>query len=410
MTREKAVVFGIGKLYEVYKNQLFSDFDIVALIDNDFSKHGKVIDGLEVLPSDALDEIDYDIVCVTTNTENSYEIKKQLIKRGVKIDRIRFHEPAGIYPYRIPKDFFTTNLSNGQKERVFRENVERVIIEVNSRCNRRCWFCPNSIVDRHSDNIEMTDSVFCKVVKELGNVEYDRDVCLSYFNEPLLSEKIIDRVSELRKHLPKAFIYLFTNGDYLDKNKIHNLAEAGLNLMKVDIYTNEAPGEYSEIRVRDAVERKIDMLNINSNYNCIPPVISRANIGGMEIEFISQDFSKTACNRAESLPESLSIPKVQGHSKPCIKNFISFHISYNGNVYPCPNMHTEVTKHNQYCVGNVKDSSIFEIYLGDKLNKFRENNFFHRNQLPCRSCIWDFNSFIYNRFDKTFRDRPSIRY
>lgn len=33
---------------------------------------------------------------------------------------------------------------------IFKENVKLVEIGISSFCNRKCWFCPNSIVDRFS--------------------------------------------------------------------------------------------------------------------------------------------------------------------------------------------------------------------------------------------------------------------
>ena len=47
-------------------------------------------------------------------------------------------------------------------------------IEIASYCNRTCWFCPNSIVDRHTNNIEL---------EEKKNKETEKAVVLSIVEE-----------------------------------------------------------------------------------------------------------------------------------------------------------------------------------------------------------------------------------
>ena len=409
MGKQRAVIFGIGTFYQIYKKQIYHDFDVVALIDNSPTKKLLIIDGFKVSGIEVLSQLEYEVICITTNPENSYEIRNQLERMGIGIERMRFQEPGGIYPYKIPKSFFATNLSVKDKKRMFSENIERVIIEINSRCNRRCWFCPNSITDRSSENIDMEDEVFDAILQALHSIDYSNEICFSYFNEPLCSSKIFQRIHAIRGCLPKAFLYLFSNGDYIQKETLDRLAQSGLNLVKIDVYTNDLPGNYSETNVKRQLDKLLERLDIAVDDHCLPPVIARAHTEGMDIEIITQDFSATACNRAESLPSTLPIPQIQQHNNPCIKNFISFHIAYNGNVYPCPNMHTGIENHQQFCVGNVHEANIFDIYLGDKLQKFRESNFFHRELLPCRSCIWNFDTFITNRFDHPFRDRPINR-
>lgn len=74
-------------------------------------------------------------------------------------------------------------------------------------------------------------------------------------------------------------------------------------------------------------------------------------------------------------------------------------------MWPCPNYHREYEAHRQYCIGNVCEETIFDIYIGNKMNAYRKKNFFERDSLPCRSCIWNFNSFKENSFFRPFSDR-----
>lgn len=401
-----AIVFGVGEGYIFRSKYIHDFFDVIALVDNDVKKHGSMIDGMKIYSPDVIKESNFDYVLITAKHEYSLDIKKQLEALGVSTCKMRFHGEGGMPPFAIDPLFFADDLSECQKKKLFSENMERVLIEVNSKCNRKCWFCTNSILGDIPDNENMTDEVFDKILGELAEIDYDKEVWLSFFNEPLLCTKLIERIRKIKSSLPKCYIYMFSNGDYLTKESLAQLADAGLDMLAIDIYINKFdcdPDEAHELACKLLKRINVSMEFTKSKYG----MYGLTCYGDMDIEIIFRDFTMRASNRAESLPESLPIPKITSHPLPCIKSFFSFHVDFRGNVWPCPNYHREFAAHKKYCVGNVLDQSIFDIYLGEKLNNYREQNFFHRDNLPCRSCIWNFNSFITNRLHRPFRCRPS---
>ena len=256
----------------------------------------------------------------------------------------------------------------------------------------------------------MPDDIFNKILSELSEIQYDGEICLSYFNEPLLCTKIFNRIEQLRRNLPNSFIYLFTNGEFLVKKHFQLLPDAGLDLLLIDIYTDEKEMSYNPHAAHKVAKSLIERIGLPLN---ITPESEHINVyckyDNMDIEIITRDFNTFASNRAESLSSDLPIPKICGHPLLCIKNFISYHIDYSGGVYPCPNYHRDFEKHREFCLGNVLEESIYDIYIGKKMSDYRERHFFHRDTLPCRSCIWNFYSFITNRFYRPFRDRPKTR-
>lgn len=50
--------------------------------------------------------------------------------------------------------------------------IKTVEIETFSFCNRQCWFCPNSIIDRHTDNIEMQENLYLHILEELAQIKW----------------------------------------------------------------------------------------------------------------------------------------------------------------------------------------------------------------------------------------------
>lgn len=403
--KPRAIVFGAGNGYIFHYEYIHEFFDIIALIDNCKEKQGTICNGIKIESPDIIGECDFDYIIITPVNEASLEIKTQLENMGIERSKLRFNG-GGIAPFRINPRFFENNLSDEAKEKLFSENVERVLIEINSKCNRKCWFCANSLLDKDID-FDMSDEIFDKVLNELAKIHYEQEICLSFMNEPLLCTKLIERVKKIKCYLPKCFLYVVTNGDYLNKQLLGNLEQAGLDLIMIDIYTKSMDYSIDEaFSIAEIIKQKLDLpVKLNKKEFMMGFGIYK----NMDIEILSQDFSKRASNRAESLPESLPIPKITSHPAPCIKNFISFHIDFRGDVWPCPNYHRELKQHREYCLGNVREETIFDIYLGEKMSAYRERNFFHRDSLPCRSCIWDFQTFISNRFHHPFRERPMQR-
>lgn len=404
MKRENAVIFGAGNMLNYYFEIIKQNFRIVAIVDNDVRKQGIKYCGYKVASPEILYSIDFDAVLIVTNYKNSVGIRLQLEKMGFE-NKVRTYGENGVTPFTINPLFFSSDLTIKDKEQLFSENIERVVLELNSRCNRKCWFCTNSLFP---ENIDMEEELFNKILNELKKIKYDQEICLSFFNEPLISDKIVERVHKIKEYCPDSFVYIFCNGDYLDIDKIRFLEEAGLDMLLIDIYISET--KYNVDIAASAAEKLIDKLGLSIN------LIKQKNglkgytvVGNMNIEIASNDFSLGASNRAESIPEDRPIPKINSHSRACIKNFISFHIDYRGDVWPCPNYHRDYKPHREYCLGNLKEETIFDVYIGEKMTKYRELNLFQRNKLPCRSCIWNFNSFLSNRFDKPLRDRKYIQ-
>jgi len=372
---------------------------VVALVSNNPQKQGTTIYGRTIYPPEKLLEREYDYVLVVTTRDFSLQIKKQLLEMGIPKLKLRFMEFGGISPYRIDPRLFADDLCLNDKKKLFAENMERIVLELNSKCNRKCWFCTNAYVCDSEENIDMSEEVFSWVVDELAEVNYKQTISLCFFNEPLLSAQLEERIRTLKTKLPESFIYLFTNGGYLTKERLSALVEAGLDKLYIDIYINK-----KEYDIEEAYSRALQLcrsLDLPEDVEKSPDtgtIQGRIQYKTLIIYILSQNYSRYAYNRAESLPEHLPIPQITHHPLPCIKNFISYHIDYQGDVWPCPNYHREYGPHRQFCLGNILEKSMFDIYIGKEMTEYRERNFFHRGTPPCRSCKSNVDTFRENDF------------
>ena len=60
-------------------------------------------------------------------------------------------------------------------------------IETCTACNLRCRYCPNSISDRGllKNNRQMPESLFCRLVDELEDMGFERELHHHFYNKPL---------------------------------------------------------------------------------------------------------------------------------------------------------------------------------------------------------------------------------
>lgn len=103
-----------------------------------------------------------------------------------------------------------------------------VEIEVGSRCNRRCGYCPVSLNPRPDVPVFMSQTVYDRIVAELKRLRFSGRVSFHFYNEPLLRKDLEALVSRLSTDVPAAIPVLYTNGDHLSDERYESLRRAGI--------------------------------------------------------------------------------------------------------------------------------------------------------------------------------------
>lgn len=94
-------------------------------------------------------------------------------------------------------------------------------IETSSLCRRRCVTCirnshPNKFyVMPWMKQTQMPMTLINDIVKQSVDLGYTGSVCLSYFNEPLLDERLSEIIRMVRSYPQLSSVYFHTNGDYM---------------------------------------------------------------------------------------------------------------------------------------------------------------------------------------------------
>lgn len=118
-----------------------------------------------------------------------------------------------------------------------------VELEVGSRCNRACSYCPVSLDPRPPVLARMGEEVFEAVVRQLAAAAFAGRISYHLYNEPLLRRDLARLVATVDQVLPEALQLLNTNGDLLDDARYAELREAGVDYFYV---TRHEPGPYPQ--------------------------------------------------------------------------------------------------------------------------------------------------------------------
>ena len=106
--------------------------------------------------------------------------------------------------------------------------------------------------------------MFAKLIDNLAQIDYDKDLNFHRFNEPLADmELLLKRVSQARAKLPKARFTIFSNGDYINRDKLEKLKNAGVNSMLMSYYYGREKSYDKESVILPAIEKMRQKLGLD---------------------------------------------------------------------------------------------------------------------------------------------------
>lgn len=257
------------------------------------------------------------------------------------------------------------------QKRVLKDNLLLVEIEIASFCNRTCWFCPNSSIDRKSASVELPEEVFVKLIDNLAQINYDKDLNFHRFNEPLADmELLLKRVSQARAKLPKARFTIFSNGDYINKQKLEELRNAGVNSMLISYYYGREKSYDKECVILPAMEKMRQKLGLaykvvedSSQQYCV-----LFDYKDMEIYYRVWNPQTSGQSRGGAIELMKRTRKVDSG---CFQGAMNFYVDYNGLVMPCCHTRSDVAEHRDFIVGDCNKQDMFEIFFSPSFARLR---------------------------------------
>jgi radical SAM protein with 4Fe4S-binding SPASM domain len=280
-----------------------------------------------------------------------------------------------------------------EARRLFAETVTNVIVEISRYCNRQCAYCPVSNVDRVTERDILSASIYSKILNDLAGISYTGSLCLNLYNEPMADRPLLlARIREARKTLPGCRIYFSTNGDFLSRDYVEAMVDAGLSELYVTIHMPKG-GPYDDAY---AISRFTELSKRLGKSTKVHQVVAGSTIQGkitlfsLPINVFSMNYHIYGTDRAGSVQE-LTRAKFHRHS-PCTRPFQDFTVSYEGTIFPCCQMFVDDERHREhYAIGKVTDfPSIFEAYASEAMVRWRSDLLrFSPKKSPCDTCNLD---------------------
>lgn len=245
-------------------------------------------------------------------------------------------------------------------------------IETSSYCNRDCSWCPNGDISApRSVKKMMPWSLFVSILKNLAEYDYQGNIGLTNYNEPLYNTRLYEEINLINTILPFAKIRLYTNGDKLNNKVLNQLVDLKVSVIRVTIYP------------------KNDMKDIEPSKTSIYKFINRKDIDYLEWKTSdSRQGLVASCLINETTLIEITSPSIKKYSyrggtaktiilnqkreNPCYLTTHSATVDYTGKLKMCCCVFPESGIHDSYIIADLNKLSFIEGWLSPKLTNIRE--------------------------------------
>ena len=283
-------------------------------------------------------------------------------------------------------------------------HIRRVDIELQSFCNRKCDWCPNKKFDRTFRD-EMPEDIYLNLLHQLNDGGFGRyglqcqpirnsdeqlpvdTQILSFigyqecFSDIEFTKK---RLIQAREILDDRICFVTsTNGDFITKESLENLLFTNIGIQD---YDNKGlnywltkfkeldilPIGYTEsLGMLYGIHRYIESITVKLDWSKNQLLQNR---GGF--------FKKS------DLPNHKWTNDMRKRIAPCPEPEYYINIYYDGSVMPCCHMRPDNPSHKEFILGNIKETSLIDIYYSEKAERFREQMRIENGEYPepCQYC------------------------
>lgn len=266
-------------------------------------------------------------------------------------------------------------------------------VEITSICNYRCVFCyqtdPELTKKENGHMGSMTLDLFKKIIDE-GEGKCEA-ITLASRGEPLVCKEF----SGMLKYMNGKFLAskVNTNASLLTEEKCHGILETDLQTL---VFSSDAAEEplYSRLRIGGNLEtvlKKIRMFSeIKRKYYPASKLVTRVsgvkvnhqqNIDDMD-RFWGELVDEIAFVKYNPWENTYERP-INNEERPCSDLWRRTFVWWDGRMNPC-----DVDYRSHLCVGNVKNSSISELWRSNSYQELRRKHLEKQRQaaFPCNRC------------------------
>lgn len=266
----------------------------------------------------------------------------------------------------------TSEIGDKDRKALFKVAVEIINLETSYQCNRKCDYCPVASSTRQIAQSSMSIDLIEKISSQLAEIRYENRISLNLYNEPLLDDELEKKIEIIRSYLPWATLTLNSNGDKLQKARLKQLSNSGLNHICVTLHPQPYKSDSSSMlskRIKKMIEKNAEdsKLSFNLDDGCVEFFTH-----GLKVRIQWPDWRTIGTDRGGQI-ENYGSGKVK-RMTPCAKPFREFTVFYDGEVQPCCESFHDNDKL-LIKIANLKHTSIFDAYASSKLAAFRRSVF-----------------------------------
>lgn len=288
-----------------------------------------------------------------------------------------------------------------------------IYIEPTRYCNLKCFYCMHGTRGRQGGALEqmgfrlinMEETLYGKIVDDIMKFPVQpKRIVFSGLGEPLMNPELPHMLHMLRKEGYEGRLDVITNGVLLSHQMADELIESGISRMQISIQgiTQEHYAENCGVPV------KIDQLCENIRYFYEKKEDAQVYVKIIDAELRNQDEENLFYELFGDICDSIYIEHLivleqqmgdhggrVDHSrnlsneeikewKCCAVPTYHLQIGVEGDVFPCPVVGLPIG----FAMGNVKDSSLSDIWKSEKRKQFILSHLKgKKEQLPvCKTC------------------------
>lgn len=234
---------------------------------------------------------------------------------------------------RYLRDYYQTNGSFPM--------FQQVLIETRTDCNNHCPFCPHHF---NNKKVAVMDwEVYCKIINNLCDINYNGRVALMISNEPLLDDRLPDMIKYAQNKSQRLFLDITTNGRLLTLEKVDYLFSIGLDNININDYRGD--------RDKNPDGLSSNLQAIYDSYHNNP-----------KISIQRRRLDEKWPNYGGNIPQEFEKEKYGFCNFP----FRKLAIAYNGDVILCCNDFMYDTR-----FGNVMEKDLVDCWYDDSYNEYR---------------------------------------